>query len=78
MSTITIRLNDEEEKIYREYAESKNISLSTLMKEALQEKIEDEIDFKLYEEGMKELERDGKTYTHEEVLMKLGIKREEL
>lgn len=44
MATITVRLNKEEEKIYKEYAEFKNVALSTLMKEALQEKMEDEID----------------------------------
>ena len=31
MSTITVRLNNEEERIYKEYAEFKNIPLSTLM-----------------------------------------------
>ncbi|MCR6544499.1 type II toxin-antitoxin system RelB family antitoxin [Dehalobacterium formicoaceticum] len=46
MSTITVRLNSDEEKLYKEYAEFKNVPLSTLMKEALQEKIEDEIDLK--------------------------------
>ena len=46
MSTITVRLNSDEEKLYKEYAEFKNIPLSTLMKEALLEKIEDEIDLK--------------------------------
>lgn len=56
MSTITVRLNREEARIYKEYAEFKNIPLSTLMKEALEEKIEDEIDLKSildYEERFK-------------------------
>lgn len=46
MSTVTVRLNNEEAKIYKEYAELKKVPLSTLMKEALNEKIEDEIDLK--------------------------------
>lgn len=56
MSTITIRLNSEEARLYKEYAEFKNIPLSTLMKEALEEKIEEEIDLKAiltYEERLK-------------------------
>ena len=56
MSTITVRLNSEEARIYKEYAELKNIPLSTLMKEALEEKIENEIDLKTilaYEERLK-------------------------
>lgn len=46
MSTVTVRLNSEEAKIYKEYAEFKKVPISTLMKEALNEKIEDEIDLK--------------------------------
>ena len=56
MSTITVRLNSEEARIYKEYAEFKNIPLSTLMKEALEEKIEDETDLRAilaYEERLK-------------------------
>lgn len=59
MSTITVRSNSEEAKIYKEYAEFKNIPLSTLMKEALEEKIEDEIDLKTilaYEERLRDNE----------------------
>lgn len=56
MSTITVRLNSDEAKLYKEYAKFKNVPLSTLMKEALEEKIEDEIDLKAilaYEERLK-------------------------
>ncbi len=56
MSTITVRLNSDEARIYKEYAKFKNVPLSTLMKEALEEKIEDEMDLKAildYEERLK-------------------------
>jgi hypothetical protein len=59
MSTITVRLNSDEAKIYKEYAKFKNTPLSTLMKEAMQEKIENEIDLKAilaYEERLKNKE----------------------
>lgn len=39
MSTITVRLNKDEARVYKEYAEFKNVALSTLMKETLEEKI---------------------------------------
>ena len=61
MSTVTVRLNEEEAKVYREYAEFKNIPLSTLMKEALEEKIEEEVDLKAilaYEERLKNNENE--------------------
>ncbi len=56
MSAITIRLNSDEAKAYKEYAKFKNVPLSTLMKKALEEKIEDEIDLRAilaYEERLK-------------------------
>ncbi|NLK20444.1 MAG: hypothetical protein GX310_11675 [Synergistaceae bacterium] len=74
MSTITVRLNSEEAKLYKEYAEFKNIPLSTLMKEALEEKIEEEIDLKTilaYEEGLKNHE--AEYVPLEDVKKRLGI-----
>jgi predicted DNA-binding protein len=55
VSTITVRLNREEAKMYKEYAKYRNVPLSTLMKEALEEKIEEETDLKAilaYEEKL--------------------------
>lgn len=55
MNTITIRLNKDEAKIYKEYAEFKNMPLSTLMKEALASKLEEENNLKAilaYEESL--------------------------
>ena len=57
MSTIIVKMNDEEERIYKEYAILKNMPLSTLLKEALQEKIEDEFDIKLILEYEQKLEK---------------------
>lgn len=67
MSTITIRFNNDEEKIFTEYAKLHGIPLSTLFKRALEEKIEDEIDLKsiLDYEG-RQKENDIELYTLEE------------
>lgn len=46
MATITVRLNDDEKKLYEEYAKYKNAPISTLLKKAFEEKIEDELDLK--------------------------------
>ena len=59
MSTITVRLNNEEEKLFKEYAEFKNFPLSSLLKEALTEKIEYDLDLQAildYEERLKNKE----------------------
>lgn len=74
MSTITIRLNSEEENIFNEYAKLYGMPLSTLFKQALEEKIEDEIDMKMikdYEEDIKN--GNIEVYTHSEVMKILGL-----
>lgn len=74
MSTITIRLNEEEQKIFNEYAKLYDMPLSTLFKKTLEEKIEDEIDM----ETIKEYEEKKKNstveeYDHKEVKKMLGL-----
>lgn len=68
MSTITIRLNEEEQKIFNEYAKLYEMPLSTLLKKALEEKIEDEIDMKCISEYEENVKNDSvTTYDHDEV-----------
>ncbi len=74
MSTITVRLNSEEERLYTEYAEYKNIPLSTLMKEALKEKIEDEIDLQailVYEQRLEN--KEAEYISFDEIKKRLGL-----
>ena len=74
MSTITVRLNSDEEKLYKEYAEFKNVPLSTLMKDALLEKIEDEIDLKSISEYENRLKNNEvEFYTLEETKEMLDL-----
>ena len=74
MSTITVRLNSEESRIYKEYAEFKNIPLSTLMKEALEEKIEAEIDLKAILAYEEKLNKDEVEYvSFDEVKKRLEV-----
>ena len=56
MGLITISLSSEEERAFNQYAKFHGMSLSYLFKQALEEKIEDEIDMKIikdYEESIK-------------------------
>ncbi len=71
--TVSLRLNKEEEKLIKKYAEIKQISLSKQFINALIEKIEDEYDLKCYEKAIKEYNRDPETYTLEEVEKELGL-----
>jgi len=71
MKTITVRLNNEESKSFNEYAKLNNIPLSTLLKKALEEKMEDELDLQsVYDYENSEAEE---TYTHEEIKEMLGL-----
>ncbi|MBR3132703.1 MAG: ribbon-helix-helix protein, CopG family [Clostridia bacterium] len=74
--TVSVRLNEEDEKIIKAYAELNNISLSELIRKAVIEKIEDEFDLELYNKAKKEYEKNPKTYSHEEVRKMLELDEE--
>ena len=69
--TVSVRLNKDDEKLIKAYADINNISLSDLIRTAVIEKIEDEYDLKCYYEALKEYKENPKTYTLEEVKKEL-------
>ena len=71
--TISVRLNDEDTRLMKHYAEMNNMSLSDLIRTAVIEKIEDEYDLECYEKEIKEYEGNPKTYTLDEVKKELGL-----
>lgn len=71
--TISLRLNDEDTKLIKKYAEINNVSISELFRQAVIERIEDEIDLSAYKESMNEYKADPVTYRHEEVKKMLGL-----
>lgn len=74
MSTVTIRLNNEEEKSFNEYAKLYGIPLSTLFKQALEEKIEDEIDMQIIKDYEEDVKNGNVEYhSHSEVMKILGL-----
>ena len=74
MSTITVRLNEEEENLFNEYAKLKSVPLSTLFKHTLEMKIEEEFDLQAIREYEEALEINANsTLTHEEVKNSLGL-----
>lgn len=71
--TVSLRLNKEDEKLIKQYAELKNASLSDLFRNALIEKIEDEYDLQAYKKAVEEYKKNPVTYTLEEVKKELGL-----
>lgn len=78
MDTINVRVNEVDKMLLESYAKTNNKTISDVIRESIDDIIENEIHLKLYQEGMKEFEKDNTTYTHDEVLRELGIKKEEL
>ncbi|MDN6290810.1 MAG: DUF6290 family protein [Tetragenococcus koreensis] len=77
MATITVRLNDEEEKKFNEYAKLHDIPLSTLFKQTLEMQIEDDIDLAYIEQYETELKSGTtETYDHDAVMKMLGLSNE--
>ena len=53
MSVISIRFNNEEENVIKNYAKAKGFSISQLIKKTLMEKIEEEYDLEVCKEYLK-------------------------
>lgn len=71
--SFSIRLNDEEEKLFKSYASFHGCSLGEALKKALLEKIEDEYDVALAEQAHKEYINASTTYSIDEVKEELGL-----
>lgn len=71
--TISVRLNNEDEKLIKAYAKINNMSLSELIRKAIMEKIEDEYDLECYKKAMEEYKENPKTYTLDEAKKELGL-----
>ena len=71
--TISVRLNEDDTRLMKLYAEMNNISLSDLIRNAVIEKIEDEYDLECYDKAIKEYEENPKTFTLDEVKKELGL-----
>lgn len=72
MSTVSLRLNDKDDTLIRKFAELHNMDLSSFIRQAVLEKIEDEYDLELFDKIWEEI-KDEPTYTLEEVEKELGL-----
>ena len=70
---ISVRLNIQDEKLFKSYAKTNNISLSELFRNAVFEKIEDEYDLAIYRESLEEYNKNPISYSHTEICRMLGI-----
>ncbi len=71
--TISLRLNDEDTKLIKKYAEMNNISISELFRQSVLERIEDEYDLDCYNKAMEEYKNNPVTYSLDEVKKELNL-----
>ncbi len=71
--TISLRINEAEMNLIRQYANINNISVSDLVRNAVMDKIEDEYDLKAYQAALAEYKANPTTYTYEQVVQELGL-----
>jgi len=72
MGTVSLRLNDKDDTLIRKFAELHNMDLSSFIRQAVLEKIEDEYDLELFDKIWEEIKYES-TYTLEEVEKELGL-----
>ena len=71
--TISLRLSDEDTKLIKDYARMNNMSVSDLIRQAVIEKIEDEIDLEAYRKAVSAFKKDPVTYSLEDVEKEFGL-----
>lgn len=72
MTVISLRIDNEEDKLIKEYAKANNISVSALFRNSVLEKIEDEIDLGLYNQSMAEHKENSQSISFEDMLKELS------
>ena len=70
---VSVRLTEQETSLIKDYAKLYNTSVSDIIRRAILERIEDELDMRAYEKAKAEYLADPVTYSLDEVAMELGI-----
>lgn len=72
MADILLKIDPEDEKVIKEYAKSKNMSVSALFRDSALEKIEDDIDLNLYKQAMQDYEENPESLSFDEMREELS------
>ncbi len=73
MSIISLRMSEEEEKVIKDYAKLNNVTVSELFRSAVLEKIEADIDLKLYNEAIEEHESSPNDISFDDMMKDLDL-----
>jgi uncharacterized protein (DUF1778 family) len=72
MGSVSLRLNEKDDALIRKYAELHNVDLSTFIREAVIEKIEDQYDLTLFNKVWDE-EKSNDLISHGDLKKELGL-----
>ena len=64
---LSLRLSEDETRVIKDYAQMQNKSVTEVMRQAIMEKIETEVDLKIYNKEMAEYKKTPVSYSHEDV-----------
>ena len=67
MSTISLRLSNDDTELFRKYAALNGISLSELVRQSVLERLEDEYALKAYENALDAYRENPVTFSHADV-----------
>lgn len=69
-STLTLRLDESEKRLLADYAKTFGMSLSEFVRTAALEKIEDELDLRVWDEAKSEFDANPQALTAQEIAAK--------
>lgn len=72
--TISLRLNEQETKLFKNYAKLNGITLSELVRQSVLERIENECDLQAYKKAILNYQSNPVTYSLDEAEEMLGLK----
>lgn len=73
MSTISVRLNDQDTRLIKEYAKAKNITISTLVRDAVLDRIEDAIDLQFFHDSMAAHRKKSEAISFDDMMKELDL-----
>ncbi|WP_133208730.1 MULTISPECIES: type II toxin-antitoxin system RelB family antitoxin [Exiguobacterium] len=73
MRTISVRLDNEDARLIKEYAKAKNITISTLVRDAVLDRIEGEIDLQLYHDSMSAHRKKSEVISFDDMMKELDL-----
>ncbi|MBP2014716.1 type II toxin-antitoxin system RelB family antitoxin [Anaerococcus degeneri] len=71
MSVVSLRLNEEENNLFKSYSKHTGKSLSELFKTALASQIEDELDYETGLKALEDFEKNPVTYSIDDLILEL-------